>query len=225
MSMFCEKCGVKYPEGTAFCGKCGTKLVSSIVQLPERHHESDGEVGHTGGKKKCAVVVGTIILVIVLFLGVSMFSGKSFSSFDGPVLPSDFFESLPFRDDTIEEAVEWFEQHNGYRIKDKSDDGEIKAIYRGNVDWGIEVTGVHSSKVLDGFATVFYTRHNYSEKDSLEIFHSIIEELTALYGSPTRILDSDPMNLFARFEHGKAEILIQGDSTEGFINIDVTYSR
>ena len=121
--------------------------------------------------------------------------------------------------------MEWFEQHNGYRIKDKSEDGDIRAIYRGNVDWKIEVTSVNFSKVLDGYATTFSMRHNYSEEDCLEIFHCIIEELTALYGPPTKLRDSEPTNLFARFEYGKAEILIQGDSTEGYINIDVTYSR
>lgn len=70
--MFCQKCGTKVEEGSAFCPKCGTQIKTADVE------EKPLPVQQNGGKKKknpIIMIAGTVISVLAVILLWKAFKG------------------------------------------------------------------------------------------------------------------------------------------------------
>ena len=75
--MFCEKCGIKIPEESAFCTKCGTVIENaSLTNAAEQPATSNEGVQSTRKKKPIYLVAGIAVVGIIVAVIIFVMSGN-----------------------------------------------------------------------------------------------------------------------------------------------------
>lgn len=155
--------------------------------------------------KKLTIIVLCICLLLCA-------CAPSFSAAKGSVLDKDFIETFPFQSGSLGLAVDWFNNHNAYKIKDTDDtDGDFRVQYKGNVDWYILGTAGEDGGIpgVDGFYVIFSSDADYSEQDWHNIFNCAVDELTYMCGNPVDIWnEGDCMTFY--YERLKIDITYVG---------------
>lgn len=71
MARFCENCGHEVHDGEKFCQNCGSKIETANNVV----NNSNGANINKGGSNTILCIIGVIVVIIILFGVISIFSG------------------------------------------------------------------------------------------------------------------------------------------------------
>ena len=138
-----------------------------------------------------------------------------FSAAGGSVLDREFIETFPFHSKALGTAVDWFNEHDAYKIESTNEDfNVINVIYSGNINWQLSAFCYPEDPSdlcsISGYSITFYSDDAYSEEDWITIYNCAVAELTDLCGDPIRTT-YDGNGLY--FHYGKLQIMIESGRT------------
>ena len=103
--MYCENCGTKNQNDSAFCEQCGTRMRGNNATTPEQHTALPPQ---NNNKNKIIIVIATvaIILAITLSLCIGMLLGKSDNNKGDAVVDSSPVPTLAPEEPAVVATVE-----------------------------------------------------------------------------------------------------------------------